>query len=766
MSYRLALGVLSFFLVVGGPAFPQAQDSPQPSGASGEIPSFLLEDEEFGVEEGVWSDEFEDGKPSSAWFVYDPGYFANIDVAAQRDPRIPHEELTLYDEPIGAEEVEGLLSIPGSLPPPGAAPEAATVYDPNDMRRYKVITPDPVRGAFRAELKIALRGRTFGLAHLIFYVREHDWKFDGARQATLVAYLMNPPDQPTQVGYAANWDQVEYFDPNLRFLGIEAEDFITIQLRRTEDNQIQFWTAEDDADLEYRGRLGAPIETDLADILIGVNCTGGGGEEQIEGAVTLDSFSIRGPEVPDVEEGTENQTLLDLRETLRAEYEIDTQGRFDYSEAGLAANRAFTWMHFYGTTVRYPPILLPPIPPDIQQFEIPPPGVEVPAEAKPFLEALLNTQPFLRGDSRYLAQANEKYREAADADPLYTSIHKQVQWVNDVALQRVIRLLGVFRARTGNAPRTGGLVQQGLQVIKADYDIYVGEDSGRNEWDPPIVIFEGRLSPEAKAQTLALPDQVAYAFLQQYFGLQAEIQRPVDLIGRIPFLFDPDWMTIPLTLYVPDISQLVLARLVSQAGALTAGVSQAGGPLGGVGAGQLNFASFQSLSSLFGGLDPTLMMGRGYTVVEYYGARYGISDQIIRDDMGRVKPKETAERAFPWLRDFPGLVDIIAEIIDPDQHGSAVVEWNFDFSQFHTIPTVPRNNIRPESLQPPESLYVDSEVPLLVNIDNPDIPRRYTLADYFGWELGPEGLFREPELPNHIAAFDSPSLPLSTTNVQ
>ena len=42
----------------------------------------LLDDEAFALEEGVWSDEFEDGRPSDAWFPYDPGYFSAINVAS------------------------------------------------------------------------------------------------------------------------------------------------------------------------------------------------------------------------------------------------------------------------------------------------------------------------------------------------------------------------------------------------------------------------------------------------------------------------------------------------------------------------------------------------------------------------------------------------------------------------------------------------------------------------------------------------------------
>lgn len=152
-------------------------------------------------------------------------------------------------------------------------------------------------------------------------------------------------------------------------------------------------------------------------------------------------------------------------------------------------------------------------------------------------------------------------------------------------------------------------------------------------------------------------------------------------------------------------------------------------------------------------------MGRGYTVVEYYGASYLISDQVITDDQGRIKAKDTSQKAFAWCRDFPGLSDVIAEILSPEQHGSTVIEWTFDLNALQNIISVPRSDTKPEGgLAPPEVLYDESEIPLLVNLDNPEIPRRYTLADYFGWELGPEEGFREGELPNHLAAFDSPHL--------
>ncbi|NUN98403.1 MAG: hypothetical protein HUU16_19770 [Candidatus Omnitrophica bacterium] len=198
---------------------------------------------------------------------------------------------------------------------------------------------------------------------------------------------------------------------------------------------------------------------------------------------------------------------------------------------------------------------------------------------------------------------------------------------------------------------------------------------------------------------------------------------------------------------------------------------QFGGGLGGAGLGGAGLGG-SSFGSAAESEDPTtfspvdtlvLQMGRGYSVVEYYGASYLVSDQIVYDDRGRVKPKETAERSFPWLRDFPGLTDIIAEIIDPDGHGSILIEWDFDLEALQLIADVPRSDIKPEGgLAPPENLYDETEIPLLVNSDNPSVPRRFTLADYYGWVLGPEATFREPGDPNHLGAFDSPSLPITS----
>lgn len=728
----------------------------------GEIPDFLLFDDEFSIEQGVFADEFDDGRPSTAWFVYDTPYFNDPSVAAPRDPRIPHEQATIYDEPINAKEIEGVLQIEGGMVPPGAGPDAAIAYDPQDLRRYKIFTMDALKGEFQAEFKVVLRGETFSRAQLLFFIREHDWKFDGAREARLVVFCHTS----NEIQYEPNWNQQEHFKIQLRSPRLEIEDNFSIQLRRTDDNQIQVWTSEDDSEFTFQSRLGPVIETDLVDLVVGVMADGTGEQP---GAVIFDSIVIRGPEIPDVEEGTENQALIDYRESIREEYEIDAAGRFDYGPAAIAANRAFTWMHYMGTNTLYPKVLLPGLPQgpgqQQQQVQIPTPGVAVEPEFKEGYEAILDSQPFPRGDRRYLDQAHIVYQEAAQLDPLYGTIQKQIEWVHDVAYDRVLRLLDVFRARTLDGPTAGGTTQgPGLTVIKKDFDQFVGDDTAANQWDSRIVIFEGTLSKEAKAEALALPEPLAVNYLRQYFGFKAEIQKPVDLIGRIPFLFEENWMSIPLTLYVPDISQEVLARLGFGFG----GVPGAGG-FGVPGAGfpgQQGIGGLQGLpgqGATYGSLNPAIMMGRGYTVVEYYGASLGISDMIVRDEIGRISPQETAERAFPWLQDFPGLIPIIAEIIDPDQSGAVVLDWDFSFADLPTIASVPRSGIRPASLQPPDILYDETEVPLLVNTENPEIPRRFTLADYFGWDLGQEGVYREPETPNHLAAFDSPALPETAT---
>ncbi|MCA9440061.1 MAG: hypothetical protein KC964_04580, partial [Candidatus Omnitrophica bacterium] len=137
--------------------YPVACQEDTDTDVAGEIPDFVLFDDDFSIEEGVFSDEFEDGKPSDAWFVYDTQYFNDPSVAAPRDPRIPHEQATIYDDPINAEEIEGVLQIQGSMVPPGAGPDAQMVYDPADLRRYKVFTMDPLRGEFQAEFKVVLR---------------------------------------------------------------------------------------------------------------------------------------------------------------------------------------------------------------------------------------------------------------------------------------------------------------------------------------------------------------------------------------------------------------------------------------------------------------------------------------------------------------------------------------------------------------------------------------------------------------------------------
>lgn len=820
---------------------PLSPSAEVPKKVKEEIPNYLTSEEEFGAEEGAWSDEFEDGKPSNAWFIYDTDYFGQSDKrsaaekAAGKDPRVPHEQATIYDEPIKAREVEGVLSISGGIPVQVGGGEPSTAFVPDQMKRYKVITPDPIRGDFRADLKIALRGRTFQRAQILFCVREHDWKFDGAREARVRVSFRFPPETPTspaEIIYAGNWQQEEYFNPQLRITGRTAEDSVSVQLRRSGGNQIQFWTAEDEAEYELRGRLGPTIESDLVDILIGVQVEPMPGQE---GGLTIDSFTVRGPEVPDVEEGNEDQSLRDYRETVKSEYELDAQGRFDYSRAALAANRAYTWMVFYGTNRRFPPGNLPGGPPQGRPGA-PPPFVPPPGgpggpgqpqgaseqDRKRLLQSQCDQQLFPRGDRQYLDQAYEKYKQAAQLDPLYSTIFRQMQWIKTVAHDRILRLLHVFRGRTGDATRTGGTYQVGLQTIKKDYDIYTGEEvNSKGPFDARIRFFEGRLSHEVKSQVVNLPEQLAVQTLYQYLGRDAEIQKPVDMIGRIPFLFTEEWMTLPLTIYVPDISTEVLNRIIQSnpalfyrgqqtQGGLGTGFNRGGlggggfpgGGLGGGGFGGVGFGGagggLGALASRGGGLgalgggalagggigagsygqsggagtrgtadfspieDLQYKMGRGYSVVEYYGASFLVSDQVALDETGRVKPKETAQRAFPWLRDFPGLTDIIAEVLDPDKHGSTVIEWNFDLAGLQNIPDVPRSAVKPEGgLAPPEVLYEESEIPLLINSDNPEVPRRFTLSDYFAWKLGPEGAFREPEQPNHLGAFDSPALPLT-----
>jgi hypothetical protein len=183
-----------------------------------------------------------------------------------------------------------------------------------------------------------------------------------------------------------------------------------------------------------------------------------------------------------------------------------------------------------------------------------------------------------------------------------------------------------------------------------------------------------------------------------------------------------------------------------------------GGMMGGMGQmGGMGGNPFQSLPGQYNPLsDLYYKLGRGYTVVDYYGASYLISDQVVMDEQGRIKPKETAQKAFAWCRDFPGLTDVIAEIIDPDKHGAVVIEWSFDIGALQNILNVPKSDTKPEGdLAPPDVLYEESRIPLLVNLENPEIPRRFTMADYFGWQLGPEEGFRESEQPNHLGAFDS-----------
>jgi len=781
-------------------AFAQEDFVDVPEDVYEDIPEFLLSDDDFGLEEGVWSDEFEDGKESDAWFIYDTNYFTGLEEAAERNPRIPHEQATIYDDLIGAEELEGVVKIGGTLPAQIGGEETTTLFEPTELGRYKVITPDPIRGEFSAELKIALRGKSFERANVVFFVREHDWRFGGVREARVMIRFASP----TQVQYAGDWYQ-DTFTPQMRSQPINVEDSVTVRLRRTKDDQIQYWTTEDDGEFELRGRLTPSIETDLVDLLIGVQVLGQTGQK---GYVTIDSLVIRGPEISDVDEGQSDQALVDERERVRDEYELDAQGRFDYSEAALAANTAYTWMHFFGLQTRYPESIVSRVldTPVVETqgrprfgpggFQPPPPpasGQEETDEERSLREThyQLDSQLLARGDRTYIDNAKLKYEEAANLDPLYSTIHRQMQWVGDVAYERILRLMGVFRSRTGNAPIAGGIIREGDREIPRDFDTYVGTDSNANEWDSRIRMFEGTLSPEVKARVLNTSEGGAIQAIYEYLGFEAEIREPVDLLARIPFLFDEDYMVVPLTLYVPDISQEVIQRLQARnprlAGGQTSGFG--GGGLGGGGLGAGGFGGGGLGGGLgggaFGGLgggsggqsqagpigeeqfqfspldDLKFRLGRGYSVVEYFGASYLISDQIVRDSQGRVRPHDTAYQAFPWLRDFPQLTDMIEEILDPDGTGAVVLEWDFDFAALADIPDVPRSDIRPAGgLSPPELLYEDTEIPLLVNLDNPEMPRRYAISDYFAWELGGERFHREAVTPNHLAAFDSPALPL------
>ncbi|MCA9449644.1 MAG: hypothetical protein KC931_21165, partial [Candidatus Omnitrophica bacterium] len=318
-------------------------------------------------------------------------------------------------------------------------------------------------------------------------------------------------------------------------------------------------------------------------------------------------------------------------------------------------------------------------------------------------------------------------------------------------LERITRLMAVFRGRTGQGP---SLTAEQL-AFGADptYEQYVGLDGFGNPYSPQIRIFEGVLPSDLKDDIVNNPPAIAGLRMQEYFGIDAEIITPVDLIGRIPFLFTPEWMNLTLTVYVPDISQEVIQRNIG----LVAGV---GGFPGAGGFGQQASVGTSTLPSVFDG------MGRGYTVVDYYGRRYGNAPEVVsRDDRGRIIPDETALSAFGYERDFPGFTDIVQEILDPEGSGSLILEWDFDFRELSSMKPLPFTQIRPleEDLAIPEGLYPETDIPLLVNSENPnpENPRRYTLSDYFGWELGVGSSQLRPKKLNFLAAFDSPSLPLS-----
>lgn len=122
--------------------------------------------------------------------------------------------------------MEGLLSISGSRSGLTGGSEASAKYDASDLKRYKVITPDVIRGAFQAELKIALRGKTFQEAQVLFIVREHDWRFGGATEArvrTTIEFPSENPADPAEVTYESNWEQEEHSKPQDKVFDIRVE---------------------------------------------------------------------------------------------------------------------------------------------------------------------------------------------------------------------------------------------------------------------------------------------------------------------------------------------------------------------------------------------------------------------------------------------------------------------------------------------------------------------------------------------------------------
>ncbi|KXK33823.1 MAG: hypothetical protein UZ16_OP3001002182, partial [Candidatus Hinthialibacteria bacterium OLB16] len=524
----------------------QAEAIPDDSGASSaedvraEMPDFLLETDEFSGDEGVWSDEFDDNKPSTAWFVYNIDYFTNMENPLQQDPRLPNESgQTIYDDPIRAREQEGLLAFSGSRSTGSGGAESTAKYDATDLKRYKVISPDVIRGDFQAELKIALRGKTFREGQVLFAVREHDWKFGGVREAHVRTTIQFPSDNPTapaEIVYEGNWNQEQHSSASDKLTNIRAESSITITLRRSGgDNQIQYWTSEDEGEPELRGRLRPLIDTDMVDLLVAIQVDPIPNQE---GILTLDSLTIRGPQIPDVEEGSDDQNLRDYRTGIQTEYETDIKGRFDYTPAALAANRGFTWMHLYGTGTVYPPGLLPLPQADANQqlqqspMGIPPLGgpgfpgapagypgggfpgampgmgeesgglaqpmgfdetgagggagvvgmpiipVEAGSDQEKALHNALDTQSLPRGDRRYMDEALKKYREARNLDPKYETIYNQIQWVRNVAYDRILRILEIFRARTADSSQTGTEIPVGNRMVKKDLSSIVGTESG------------------------------------------------------------------------------------------------------------------------------------------------------------------------------------------------------------------------------------------------------------------------------------------------
>src|SRR3989304_10163963 len=94
--------------------------------------------------------------------------------------------------------------------------------------------------------------------------------------------------------------------------------------------------------------------------------------------------------------------------------------------------------------------------------------VEPGSDQEKFLHNQLDTQTLPRGDRRYLDEAMKKYKEAAK-DPKYQTIYSQMEWVRNVAYDRIVRIFQILRARTADAATTGGSIQAGNRSIKKDF---------------------------------------------------------------------------------------------------------------------------------------------------------------------------------------------------------------------------------------------------------------------------------------------------------